>query len=61
MPKQILCPANLSFQPRREYPYSPGTRSGHLIYTAGQVAWKAAASGFSRSNPASNMARYRSG
>ena len=39
MPKQILCPANLSFQPRREYPYSPGTRGGHLIYTAGQVAW----------------------
>jgi reactive intermediate/imine deaminase len=43
MPKQILCPANLSFQPRREYPYSPGTRGGHLIYTAGQVAWNEAA------------------
>lgn len=39
MPKQILRPVNLSFQPRREYPYSPGARGGHLIFTAGQVAW----------------------
>ena len=39
MPKQILRPANLSFQPRPEYPYSAGTRGGQLIYTAGQVAW----------------------
>ncbi len=39
MPKQVLRPSNLSFQPRPEYPYSPGTRGGHLIYTAGQVAW----------------------
>ena len=39
MPKQVLRPTNLSFQPRPEYPYSPGTRGGRLIYTAGQVAW----------------------
>jgi 2-iminobutanoate/2-iminopropanoate deaminase len=39
MPKQTLRPANLSFQPRPEYPYSPGTRGGRLVYTAGQVAW----------------------
>jgi 2-iminobutanoate/2-iminopropanoate deaminase len=39
MPKQVLCPPNLSFQPRPEYPYSPGTRGGRLVYTAGQVAW----------------------
>ena len=39
MPKQVLRPSNLSFQPRPEYPYSPGTRGGHLVYTAGQVAW----------------------
>jgi reactive intermediate/imine deaminase len=39
MPKQTLCPPNLSFQPRPEYPYSPGTRAGPFIYTAGQVAW----------------------
>jgi 2-iminobutanoate/2-iminopropanoate deaminase len=39
MPKQVLRPANLSFQPRPEYPYSPGTKGGRLLYTAGQVAW----------------------
>jgi reactive intermediate/imine deaminase len=39
MPKLVLRPPNLSFQPRPEYPYSPGTRGGHLVYTAGQVAW----------------------
>jgi 2-iminobutanoate/2-iminopropanoate deaminase len=39
MPKRTLRPANLSFQPRPEYPYSPGTRGGRLVYTAGQVAW----------------------
>jgi reactive intermediate/imine deaminase len=39
MPKQVLRPSNLTFQPRPECPYSPGTRGGHLIYTAGQVAW----------------------
>jgi 2-iminobutanoate/2-iminopropanoate deaminase len=39
MPRQTLRPANLSFQPRPEYPYSPGTRGGRFVYTAGQVAW----------------------
>jgi 2-iminobutanoate/2-iminopropanoate deaminase len=39
MPKRVLRPSNLSFQPRPTYPYSPGTRGGDTIYTAGQVAW----------------------
>ncbi len=39
MPKEILCPPNLAFMPRPEYPYSPGTKGGGLIHTAGQVAW----------------------
>ena len=39
MPKIILKPKNLEFQPRPAYPYSPGTKAGNMIYTAGQVAW----------------------
>jgi reactive intermediate/imine deaminase len=39
--KRALTPANLSFLPRPEYPYSPGTRGGGLVYTSGQVAWDA--------------------
>ena len=39
MPKQILRPKNLSFQPRPTYPYSPGAKGGHYIFTAGQVGW----------------------
>ena len=39
MPKKILRPKNLSFQPRPTYPYSPGARGGHYIFTAGQVGW----------------------
>jgi 2-iminobutanoate/2-iminopropanoate deaminase len=39
MPKQVLRPRNLSFQPRPTYPYSPGARGGDYVYTAGQVAW----------------------
>ena len=39
MPKQVLRPRNLSFQPRPTYPYSPGMRGGDYVYTAGQVAW----------------------
>lgn len=39
MPKEVLCPPNLSFLPRPEYPYSPGTRGGRTVYTSGQVAW----------------------
>jgi reactive intermediate/imine deaminase len=39
MPKQTLIPDNLNFQPRPSYPYSPGTKAGGMIFTAGQVAW----------------------
>jgi reactive intermediate/imine deaminase len=39
MPKRVLRPRNLSFQPRPTYPYSPGARGGDYVYTAGQVAW----------------------
>ena len=39
MPKTVLCPRNLNFQPRPTYPYSPGTTASGLIFTAGQVAW----------------------
>ena len=39
MPRKVLTPAQLKFQPRPTYPYSPGTRGGNLVYTAGQVAW----------------------
>ena len=39
MPKQVLRPKNLSFQPRPTYPYSPGAKGGHYIFTAGQVGW----------------------
>lgn len=39
MTKRVLCPKNLSFQPRPTYPYSPGTKAGRFIITAGQVAW----------------------
>jgi reactive intermediate/imine deaminase len=39
MPKKILRPKNLSFQPRPTYPYSPGAKGGKFIFTAGQVAW----------------------
>jgi len=41
MPKQLLRPANLSFQPRPTYPYSPGAAAAGWIFTAGQVAWNA--------------------
>jgi reactive intermediate/imine deaminase len=39
MPKKVLRPKNLEFQPRPTYPYSPGTKGGGLVFTAGQVAW----------------------
>jgi 2-iminobutanoate/2-iminopropanoate deaminase len=39
MPKRVLRPPNLTFLPRPEYPYSPGSTGGGLVYTAGQVAW----------------------
>jgi 2-iminobutanoate/2-iminopropanoate deaminase len=39
MPKQVLRPPTLLFQPRPTYPYSPGAKGGGLVFTAGQVAW----------------------
>ena len=39
MPKKVLRPKNLSFQPRPTYPYSPGASAAGWIFTAGQVAW----------------------
>ena len=39
MPKLILKPKNLEFQPRPTYPYSPGTKAGNMVYSSGQVAW----------------------
>ena len=39
MPKIILKPKNLDFQPRPTYPYSPGTKAGNMVYSSGQVAW----------------------
>lgn len=42
MPKTVLRPKNLQFQPRPSYPYSPGTRGGRYLFTAGQVAWDGA-------------------
>jgi reactive intermediate/imine deaminase len=39
MPKQVLRPRNLSFQPRPTYPYSAGTGAAGWLFTAGQVAW----------------------
>ena len=41
MPKTVLRPENLAFQPRPSYPYSPGAKGGNTIFTAGQVAWDA--------------------
>jgi len=39
MPKQVLRPPTLMFQPRPTYPYSPGAKGGGLVFTAGQFAW----------------------
>ena len=39
MPKKVLRPKNLLFQPRPTYPYSPGAAAQGWIFTAGQVAW----------------------
>jgi reactive intermediate/imine deaminase len=39
MPRTVLRPQNLEFQPRPSFPYSPGARGGNTIFTAGQVAW----------------------
>ena len=39
MPKKVLRPKSLEFQPRPAFPYSPGARGGNMVFTAGQVAW----------------------
>ena len=39
MPRTILKPKSLDFQPRPTYPYAPGAMAGGMVYTAGQVAW----------------------
>jgi 2-iminobutanoate/2-iminopropanoate deaminase len=39
MAKRVLQPPNLSFIPKPDYPYSPGSAGGGLVYTSGQVAW----------------------
>ncbi len=39
MPRKTLRPANLEFQPRPAYPYSPGAMAHGFVLTAGQVAW----------------------
>ena len=39
MPKKVLQPNSLKFQPRPTFPYSPGARGGNMVFTAGQVAW----------------------
>ena len=41
MPKTVLRPKNLEFQPRPRYPYSPGAKGGNFVFTPGQVAWHA--------------------
>ena len=35
MPRKILSPEQLDFQPRPTYPYSPGTRGGNMVYHRG--------------------------
>ena len=39
MPRKIVRPKSLDFQPRPAYPYSPGAAGGGMVFTAGQVAW----------------------
>ena len=39
MPRKVLKPKSLDFQPRPTYPYAPGAMGGGMVYTAGQVAW----------------------
>jgi reactive intermediate/imine deaminase len=39
MARRALRPPNLSFLPKAEYPYSPGSTGGGFVYTSGQVAW----------------------
>ena len=39
MPKQILRPDQLDFQPRPAYPYNPGTMAEGFVFVSGQVGW----------------------
>lgn len=39
MPKQVLKPAQLDFQPRPAYPYNPGAMAKGMVFVSGQVAW----------------------
>ena len=39
MPRTVLKPKSLDFQPRPTYPYSPGAKGGGFVYTAGRVSW----------------------
>ena len=39
MARRVLRPPNLTFLPRPEYPYSPGSAGGGFVYTSGQVPW----------------------
>ena len=39
MAKRALQPPNLTFLPKPEYPYSPGSTAGGFVYTSGQVSW----------------------
>ncbi len=39
MPKKVLKPAQLDFQPRPAYPYNPGTTAKGMVFVSGQVAW----------------------
>ena len=38
MPRTIVKPKSLDFQPRPTYPYAPGAKGGGMVFTAGQVA-----------------------
>ena len=44
MPRQVVKPKSLDFQPRPTYPYAPGAKGGGMVFTAGQVAWDATGS-----------------
>ena len=37
MPRTIVKPKSLDFQPRPTYPYAPGAKAGGMDFTAGQV------------------------
>jgi reactive intermediate/imine deaminase len=39
MPRTVVKPKSLDFQPRPTYPYAPGAKGGGMVFTAGQVAW----------------------